>query len=101
MRAWRRPRPWNKHPRRTPPETSPMKRVLPVALLLAWALVISPSAFAESWIFQRSYYSHEPPAPVRIGPRAWGGPYYTRQRGEYVRSGFRNLNSTINIPGGT
>ena len=78
-----------------------MKRVLPVALLLALALASVPSVWAESWIFQRSYYSHEPATPVHIGPRAVGGPYYTRQRGEYVRSGFRNLNSTINIGGGT
>src|SRR5262245_60362685 len=71
--------------------------------LLAVAVVLSAfagSAWAEggSWVFQRSYYSHDPVTEVRIArPQVSGGPYYTRPRGAYVKSGFRNLNSVINV----
>jgi len=75
-------------------------KALMIAAFLAGALA-GPAAAAESWVFQRSYYSHEPAERVQIGPRATGGPYYTRPRGVYVNSGYRNLRSTIRIGGRT
>lgn len=60
-----------------------------------------PAGAAESWVFQRSYYSHEPAEHVQIGPRAVGGLHYSRPRGVYINSGYRNLRSTIRIGGRT
>jgi hypothetical protein len=78
---------------------SPMKfafRTLAVAVL---SCSFAQLAFAEnSWVFQRSYYSHDPVTEVRIArPNVSGGPYYTRPTGAYIKSGFRNLNSVINV----
>lgn len=76
-----------------------MKRVLLLAVLAS--LGMSQSARAENapWMFNRSYYSHEPVQNVRIGRAPTGGPYYTRPRGAYVNSGWRWNRSTINVGG--
>jgi hypothetical protein len=69
-------------------------------ILLATLLVAtSASANAESWIFQRGYYTHDPVKNVRIGPQASGGPYYSPVRGAFTRTGVRYLRSQIRVGG--
>jgi hypothetical protein len=82
-----------------------MKRLF--FLLAALAATAGPAAAAQpqccptpSWMFRRSYYSHDPVTQVRIGtPYVPGGPYYTRPQGDYVRGGWRNVQNFINIQG--
>lgn len=76
-----------------------MKRCILVAVVLLAGLCSANAAQAENWMFQRSYYSHQPAEPVAIGRRARGGPYYTRPQGAYFNGGFRRLRSTINVGG--
>ncbi len=75
-----------------------MKRLILLSLSAVAYVWLTSSAQAESWLFSRSYYSHDPVTAVRIAdPAVRGGPYYTRPQGVYVRSGFRNSNSIINM----
>ncbi|HQU41623.1 MAG TPA: hypothetical protein PK867_02380 [Pirellulales bacterium] len=76
-----------------------MKRCLCVAFVVLAGFGSALPAQAESWMFERSYYSHSPATPVPIGRRARGGPYYTRPQGAYFNGGFRRLRSTINVGG--
>ncbi len=70
--------------------------ILSVAVLTAAA---SSASAGSSWIFLPSYYSHDPVAPVQVGPRYEGGPYYVRPQGEFVRSGYNCSQSTITVGG--
>ena len=74
-----------------------MKLLSTVALFAL--LTSAPAVQAESWVFERSYYSHAPVTPVQVAQRATGGPYYTRPQGAYVRSGYRNVRSSIVVRG--
>jgi len=76
-----------------------MTRLLRIAAIGALLCCASAHASAASWIFQRSYYTHDPVNKVRIGPQATGGPYYSPVRGEFTRTGVRYLRSQIRVGG--
>jgi hypothetical protein len=69
------------------------------ALLFAFFSVhCASTANAAEWMFERSYYTHDPVQPVRVGPQPpSGGPYYSRVQGAYTSSGMRQLRSTIRV----
>ena len=75
-----------------------MKRFLFGAVLALASL--AGSAQAESWIFQPSYYSHDPISPVRVQRQYSRGPQFTPSVGQYVNSGYRLLRAQINVAGG-
>ncbi|MDZ4821731.1 MAG: hypothetical protein SGJ20_22450 [Planctomycetota bacterium] len=70
-----------------------------ILVVLGVASLASSSASAASWVFERSYYTHDPVNQVRVGPQVTGGPYYSRVQGEFVRTGYRYLRSQINVRG--
>jgi hypothetical protein len=74
-------------------------RSLLIAVALAAFVLSADESRGESWIFQRSYYTHDPVTKVRVGPQATGGPYYSPVRGEFVRGGYRYLRSQIRVGG--
>lgn len=61
------------------------------------AAVQQPAASSPSWMFRRSYYSHEPVQRVEIGPPTNTRIRYTSPTGEYIRWGWRNSNMSGNI----
>lgn len=77
------------------------KFILSVAALAA-LLAVGQTAHAETpWIFQRSYYSHDPVIDVKIGPDRYqfDGPYFTRPQGQFIRSGFRQIQTNTGYRG--
>lgn len=83
-----------------------MKRLLPAAAYVALGLAAivacctPTSARADSYLFERSYYSHAPAKPVVVGHRApTGGPQFTRPQGWSVTSSYRYQNAQIRVGG--
>jgi hypothetical protein len=76
-----------------------MTHLLRLCTLTALIVTAPALANAASWIFQRSYYTHDPVTKVRIGPQATGGPYYAPVRGEFIRTGVRHVRSQIRVGG--
>lgn len=59
-----------------------------------------PQPAQNSWVFRRSYYTHDPAIPVQVGNYAVNrGPVYTRPQGEYIRGSYRNSYSMIRVNG--
>ena len=64
--------------------------MIALACLLSWCPAVSQAA-EESWIFKRSYYSHQPATVVEVGPQSPYGTVFTRPQGAYIRGGYRQL----------
>jgi hypothetical protein len=83
--------------------------LLAVALLPSSVSAQQPRAYCPpgqstrpSWVFDQSYYSHDPVHDVRIGGRySAGGPLYSRPQGFYFSGGNRQVRSRIQIGGVT
>ena len=76
-----------------------MSRYL-LALVLSAVVVAPAAAGGTSWLFRRSYYSHDPARPVTIAKRNIAGtPQFTQPQGAYFKSGFRVSRNTINVRG--
>jgi hypothetical protein len=76
-----------------------LQRCLSLTLFFALALGFAASAAnAAEWMFERSYYTHNPVQPVQVGPQPMpGSPYYSRPQGAFSTSGLRQLRSTIRV----
>lgn len=78
-----------------------MKFLFAPVVGLSMVFCAASAEAGESWIFNHSYYSHQPVQPVQLGRRLTGGPFYSRPQGAYVNTGYRNMRSTISIGGQT
>ena len=59
-----------------------------------------PQPPQNSWVFRRSYYTHEPSIAAPTGGNYVArGPVYTRPEGEYVRGSYRSSYSMIRVNG--
>lgn len=76
-----------------------MKSHLLKCIALLAMLAVSQLASADSWIFRRSYYSHDPVTDVRIGRQYSQGPVFSRPTGGYYSGGWRWQNAPIIISG--
>lgn len=77
-----------------------MVRFLLSATLVVACGLAQSRAEADSYLFERSYYSHAPAKPVVIGHRIpTGGPQFTRPQGMAVTSGYRWQRSQIRVGG--
>jgi hypothetical protein len=76
-----------------------VKLALSIAAMSAALAVGQPAHAANSWIFQPSYYSHDPVVDVKIGPERYhfAGPNFTRPQGEFIRSGYRSVQGIIQV----
>jgi hypothetical protein len=75
-----------------------MKRFFAAAVVAA--LGLASAAEADSYLFERSYYSHAPAKPVQLGYRApVGGPQFTRPQGMAAQSGYRWQRAQIRVGG--
>lgn len=77
-----------------------MIRHLCLAVACCALVAAADAGDANSWLFRRSYYSHNPPRPVTIARRNIAGtPQFTRPQGDYISSGYRFSRNTINVRG--
>jgi len=64
--------------------------------VLAWALSASP-AVAADWLTAPSYYTHDTSSGERVAQYSPIGPFYYYARPDYLKSGYRQYRSTIDL----
>lgn len=68
------------------------------AVLLASLLLgCCQSASAGDWITEPSYYTHDPNSGERVTQYSPIGPFYTYPQSSFVRSGYRNTRSSLQV----
>ena len=68
-----------------------MKRFVITAAAAIVLATCSTSTQAGTAMFHRSYYSHDPVRPVKVGSRPGSVPHVNAATGGYVRGGVRRL----------
>src|SRR5947209_6769836 len=66
------------------------------ALAISGALLALPLSAAD-WATAPSYYTHDQSSGERVSQFAQIGPYYYFQRPDYLKSGYRQYRSTIDL----
>jgi hypothetical protein len=80
--------------RHSPPMRS--IQLSPAALVLVSALLAGPSTAAD-WATAPSYYTHDLSNGQRVSQFAQVGPFFYFQRPDYLKSGYRQYRSTIDL----
>ena len=62
-----------------------------------FASLLSTHAGAADWITAPSYYTHDWTSGQRVAQFKPVGPFYYFQRGDYLKSGYRQYRSTIDL----
>ena len=68
-----------------------------VLLIIVATIVASPSAGAADWATSPSYYTHDTSNGQRVAQYAPIGPFYYFTRPDYLKSGYRQYRSTIDL----
>src|SRR5438874_4292829 len=69
---------------------------LPSSLFVA-AILITSRSMAADWITAPSYYTHDWSSGERVAQYAPIGPYYYFTRPDYLKSGYRQYRSTVDL----
>ncbi len=73
-----------------------MRNNLQMLVMLACCCA-GPSALGADWIAAPSYYTHDPETGRRVTQYSPIGPFYTYARSDYMRSGYRQTRSSIQV----
>ena len=80
--------------------TTVTRRFARGAILCAVCTAFSAAnLYGGDWLTVPSYYSHDPQTGQRVQQYSPIGPFYTYQRGDYRRSGYRQTRSSIQAGG--
>jgi hypothetical protein len=73
-----------------------MRLHLAILAFSATSIPVMPAAAAD-WLTAPSYYTHDPPSGERVCQYSPIGPFYYYSRPDYLKSGYRQYRSTIDL----